>query len=609
MGVRSRITSHTRGREHFVRHFGRKTRFAGAVFCLLLVTVFCLFAAPNFSSTGGAPAVRAQLAPTTANPTIANNVTVHSDSVSLGSTLDASGTATTAQGPVANTSVALHMGDIVVAHTQTNQKGEYAFSAPININYLPAVFSGNAAVYTVVEPTSPGLTSTPSAVTNLPVNATPVYAIAVIVVVVVLLCLFVFGRRRGLEKVTTKDARAPIHARLSAWTAIRHALWIAWKDLLDISRNRMGLAMLILMPLFMMGMVGYIFPSNSGMSHVPVALANLDTARGNTSLGTKFVSQLESVNNKTGMMDLSTVSSADAVRSNIQNGQQSAGIIIGSNFTSNLKAGKQADVTIVVDQSSPQTASLVQTELTQTIGQMGTQAATFGLNQTYKTPLNYSLAQVAPYNVQTTGTVPGQTNYFQFVAPGIMAMVVMMSLMTGLPHAISYEREIGTLDGMLAAPVHRMSILGGKVIAQTTRGMLQGLIVLGLSIALFGVVIQGSMVLVLGLLLLTVFSIVGLGILITSFTSTEETATMIMMTLTFPMMFLSGVFFPIQQMPQFMQVIAQFLPLTYAVTAMRRVVVLGVGLPAISTEVIVLFVFGVVLLSVALAAFERAMKR
>ncbi|MGA2884355.1 MAG: ABC transporter permease [Halobacteriota archaeon] len=393
-------------------------------------------------------------------------------------------------------------------------------------------------------------------------------------------------------------------------SGIRHALWIAWKDLLDISRNRMGLVMLILMPLFMMGMVGYIFPSNSGMSNVPVALVNLDAAQGNASLSTKFVAQLNALNNKTGMMDLSTVGSATDVKSNIQNGQQSAGIIIGSNFTSDLKTGKQADVTLVLDQSNPQTASLIETQLTQAIEQMGTQTATYGLNQTYKTPLNYSLAQVAPYNVQTTGIVPGQTtNYFEFVAPGIMGMVVMMSLMTGLPHAISFEREVGTLDGMLAAPVHRMSILGGKVIAQTTRGMMQGIIVLALSIVLFGVVVQGSIALILGILLLGVFSLVGLGVLITSFTSTEETATMIMMTLTFPMMFLSGVFFPISQMPQFMQVIAQFLPLTYTISALRQVVVLGVGVPAISRDIVILFGFGIVLLSAALVAFEHAMKR
>jgi ABC-2 type transport system permease protein len=62
-------------------------------------------------------------------------------------------------------------------------------------------------------------------------------------------------------------------------------------------------------------------------------------------------------------------------------------------------------------------------------------------------------------------------------------------------------------------------------------------------------------------------------------------------------------------MPDFMQVIAKFLPLTYAVTALRRVVVLGVGIQAISTDIIVLFGFGTVLLFIALMVFERAMKR
>lgn len=392
-------------------------------------------------------------------------------------------------------------------------------------------------------------------------------------------------------------------------SAVLHGLWIAHKDLLDFSRNRLALVMIVVMPLFMMGMVGFIFPSSSGMSHVPVALVNLDVAEGNTSLSTQFVAQLQALNNKTGMMDLSTAASADDLKSNIQNGQQTAGIIIGSNFTSNLKSGKQADVTLVIDQSNPQITDMVQGTLTQAIGQMGTQTAAQGLNLTEKTPLNYSLARIAPYNVQTTGVVSGPSNYFQFVAPGVTAMVVMMSLMTGLPHAISFEREVGTLDGMLTAPVHRMSILGGKVIAQTVRGMIEGFVALALAILLFGVVVHGSMALVLGLLLLTVFSIVGLGILITSLTGTEETATMIMMSLLFPMMFFSGVFFPLQLMPSFMQVIAQFFPLTHAVTALRRVVVLGAGISAISTDVIILFGFGIVLLLVALVAFEWAMKR
>jgi ABC-2 type transport system permease protein len=216
---------------------------------------------------------------------------------------------------------------------------------------------------------------------------------------------------------------------------------------------------------------------------------------------------------------------------------------------------------------------------------------------------------IQPYNVQFTGIVPGSSNYFEFIAPGITCMVVMMSLMTGLPHAISYEKDMGTLDGMLVAPTSRLSIILGKVLAQTVRGIVQAAIIFALAVLLFGVVIYGSLLLVVALIFLTVFSFVGLGILITSFTDREETATMVMMTLMFPMMFLSGVFFPIQQMPWFMQDIAHILPLTYATTAMRKVMVLGAPISAVLTEITVLLGFGVVLLAVAVPMFRKAMTR
>jgi ABC-2 type transport system permease protein len=670
----------------------RKARLATVlVLVVVIMGGFVLAALP-----GGVRPVGAQASKAPSSTTVTNTLTVSSSSISLGSVLEARGQVSANGTPLPNASVALHMGDINVANTQTDQNGRYAFSVPVGANYFPAAFSNGATVYTVVEPQNSSFVNTLSPATSVPVNLAPLYTIIALITAAVVIVCYLFVRRfrekgaavvgaarpsrraaapvvalefsrngvaramiilRGVKSavlhglwIAHKDllefsrngvARAMIILRgvksavlHGLWiahkdllefsrngvaramiilrgvkSAVLHGLWIAHKDLLEFSRNRVALVLIIIMPLFMMGMVGYIFPSNNSISHVPVALVNLDAAQGNTSLSTQFVAQLQALNNKTGMMDLSTAASAADVKSSIQNGQQSAGIIIGTNFTSNLESGQQADVTLIIDQSNPQLENLVQGSLTQAIGQMGTQTAVQDLNLTDKTPLNLSLARVAPYNVQTTGVVSGPSNYFQFVAPGITAMVAMMALMTGLPHAISFERDVGTLDGLLAAPVHRMSIVGGKVIAQTVRGMIEGLVALALAIFLFGVDVHGSMALVLGLLLLTVFSIVGLGILVTSLAGTEETATMIMMSLLFPMMFFSGVFFPLQLMPSFMQVIAQFFPLTHAVTALRRVVVLGAGISAISTDVIILFGFGIVLLLVALVAFEWAMKQ
>ncbi len=82
-----------------------------------------------------------------------------------------------------------------------------------------------------------------------------------------------------------------------------------------------------------------------------------------------------------------------------------------------------------------------------------------------------------------------------------------------------------------------------------------------------------------------------------------------MKTLMYPMMFLSGVMFPVQQMPWYMQTISNFLPLTYASDALRKVMVLGAGIPAISTDLIILIAFGIVMTAIALPVFRRMMAR
>ncbi len=390
-----------------------------------------------------------------------------------------------------------------------------------------------------------------------------------------------------------------------------HSFRIAWKDLMELFRNRLGLVMLVLMPIFMMSMVGFIYPSESSVSDIPVALANEDAGYGAyPSPSATFIMLLGQMNAHTGMMVITNATDFDEVRNMIQSGEVEGGIVIASNFTSSLITGKQGTIIIVTDQSNPQMSATLQIALKEVFEQMGTmlaQETVRQLNQTVNE--GNSLAIVKPYSVQTEGAVAGDFSYFDFVAPGIMAMTVMMSVMTGLPAAISHEKEVGTLDGMMAAPINRLSIIVGKTLAQTARGLLQGVLILTLAVVLFGVTIHGSILLVFGLLLLGVFSFVGFGVVITSFAKDQETAMMIMMTFMFPMMFLSGVFFPIQQMPWYMQSISRVLPLTYLADALRKVMVLGAGVPTISSEFAILIGFGVVMTAIAIPVFKRAMTR
>jgi ABC-2 type transport system permease protein len=398
---------------------------------------------------------------------------------------------------------------------------------------------------------------------------------------------------------------------MSAKALMSNSLRVAWKDLMELFRNRLGLVMLVLMPIFMMGMVGFIFPSNNSLNHVAVGLANQDTPFGGSTVGSQvFLTALNGINNQTGMMDISNATDLATLKDSVQRGELEGGIVIPSNFTQSILSGQQGTLIIVTDNSNPQISAAMQSALTAVFQQMGTlvaqqniMAMNPGINATS------ALAVVQPYNIQVEGVVTGHSSYFDFVAPGIMAMTVMMSVMTGLPAAISQEKEVGTLDGMMVAPINRLSIIIGKTLAQTARGLLQGVLILVLASLLFGVSIQGNILLVFALLLLGVFSFVGLGVVLTSFAKDQETAMMVMMTLMFPMMFLSGVFFPVQQMPWYMQDLSKALPLTYAADALRKVMVLGAGIPQIATELTVLIVFGVVMIAIAVPVFKRAMTR
>ncbi len=397
--------------------------------------------------------------------------------------------------------------------------------------------------------------------------------------------------------------------RMGAKTMISHSLRIAWKDLMELFRNRMGLVLLILMPIFMMTMVGFIYPSETSMNNASIALVNEDTGFGGYNFSSTFITMLNSINDNASMMELKDASNLEDVREMIQAGDAEGGIILSSDFTANIMSGQQGTITIVTDQSNPQMSAIIQAVLNEVFNQMGTALAQQNVAEQLDIDPSNALAVVEPLDVQVKGAVEGDFSYFDFIAPGIMAMTVMMSVMTGLPAAISHEREVGTLDGMMVAPINRLSVILGKTLAQMARGILQGTLILVLATILFGVTVHGNILLVFALLLLGVFSFVGLGVVLTSFAKEQETAVMLMTTIMFPMMFLSGVFFPIEQMPWFMQAISKVLPLTYVADALRKVMVLGADIPMLTNELAILIGFGAVMIAIAVPVFKRAMTR
>jgi ABC-2 type transport system permease protein len=398
---------------------------------------------------------------------------------------------------------------------------------------------------------------------------------------------------------------------MTAKKILQSSFRIAWKDLKELQRNKLGLLMLILMPVLMMAMFGFIYPSGSSydMSNLKVQVVNLDVGYMNTTVSDAFTSAVNAVNEGSLKMQFSNGTTSQALTESIQRGDIDAGIIIPVDFTQCVLTGHQANITVVSDNSNPQVSAQVSGVLSGVVQAMSNQVAESKLASTLNITATEAAAYMVPYSVTSQGIVSGSTSYFDFIAPGMMMMTVMMSVMTGLPEAITMERQLGTLDGVMVAPVNRLSIILGKSLAQTARGLLQGVIIMLIAVTLFGVTIQGSVLLVFALLLLGVYSFVGLGITLTSIAKDQSTAVMIMMTIMFPMIFLSGIMFPVKMMPGFIQTISSFLPLTYAADAMRKVMVLGAGVTQISNDLLILVVFGAIMLAIAVPLFKRMMSR
>lgn len=377
------------------------------------------------------------------------------------------------------------------------------------------------------------------------------------------------------------------------------------KDLLEFRRNHVSLVLLFLMPLILLVMTGFIFPSDNTQQHMPIGLVNLDQGSGSM----EFILQLEASNNKTGYMDFSTFSNVIDARTAILEGKLYGAYIIPPGFSYNVTHGQSAKVIVYVDNSYPQQASQIQKAASDTVTSLSGAKAESNV-QVLGKEANESVnpgGVVFPYVPDVTNTIPGKTNYFNFLAPGIMIMIVMMAVMSGIPEAISKEKELGTFDGMLSAPINQISIIAGKTLALCIRGFIQCIAVLILAVVLFGVTIQGSILLAFFMLIIGIFSFIGLGIMAISMASDQSTGTMIMNILMFPMMFLGGVFFPIQQMPWFMQDISNVIPLTYAADAMRKIMLLNAGIGEVLYEIVILLGFGVVTMAIALVLFRRSM--
>ncbi len=162
-------------------------------------------------------------------------------------------------------------------------------------------------------------------------------------------------------------------------------------------------------------------------------------------------------------------------------------------------------------------------------------------------------------------------DFTQFMFPGIVGMMVLMgSLMAGI--SLVWDREFGFLKEVLVAPISRTSVAIGKTLGSATTALFQGIFILLLA-PLIGISLSlGTVLALIPLLFLLAASMGSLGILLATRIKSMQAFPVVMQMLVFPMVFLSGVFFPVEGLPAWMNVLVKLNPATYGIAPIRQVV-------------------------------------
>lgn len=197
----------------------------------------------------------------------------------------------------------------------------------------------------------------------------------------------------------------------------------------------------------------------------------------------------------------------------------------------------------------------------------------------------------------------GGTNYQVFIFPGILTMTVLFSsIFFGL--YIVWDKRIDFFKEVLVAPLSRLTIFAGKTLGGCTDALIQGSLILAFGVVL-GVSYSVQMVAIVMIFMLILASaVVSIGLIIGSFMESPEGFNMVVSFLVFPLFFLSGALFPIDNLPSWLRAFTTLNPVTYAVDGMRGVI-LGVSTFPVMMDLGILLGFAAVMLGIGSIAFSR----
>lgn len=366
----------------------------------------------------------------------------------------------------------------------------------------------------------------------------------------------------------------------------RSDLWpMLWKEFLQLRRDRLTIAMMLGIPAIQLLLFGYAIQTE--VRHLPTVV--LDESR--TPESRALVARMINTGN---FDEAAAVQDRSDVRAWIERGDASAAIIVPPTYAADLKRGRGAEAQVIVDAADPMSSSAALSG-----AQLAGEAEAMARSGRPGPPP--VIVSVRPwYN-------PGQRSAV-YIVPGIIGVLLSMTLVLITSVSIVREREKGTLEQLIVTPIGKTSIMIGKLAPFVIVGYVQITVILVLGVLLFRVPVAGSVPLLYLLALPFIVANLGVGLLLSTLVRTQSQAMQLGFLFLLPNILLSGFMFPRAAMPAIAQWIGAALPLTYFLEILRDVLVKGVAGTMLVPEAIALSFFAVLTVAVSVRRFAKTVE-
>ena len=359
------------------------------------------------------------------------------------------------------------------------------------------------------------------------------------------------------------------------------------KEFIQMRRDRLTLGIMVGVPVIQLLLFG--FAIQTDVRHIPTVV--LDESR--TPSSRDVIAAFENTGN---FRIVAHVDGRAALDAWIARGDAQAGIAVPYDFPRDLVRGTTATIQVIVDASDP-------------LSSQAALAAAAGVAQMRNLAILSAEAgrRTLPLETRVRPRYNPGLRSPNYIVPGLVGVILTITLVLVTAMAIVRERERGTLEQLIVTPITKTELMLGKIAPYVGVGLVQMTTVLLLGRFVFDVPLTGNVLLLYVIALVFVVASLALGLFVSTLVRTQQQAMQASFFFVLPNILLSGFMFPRQAMPVVFQLLGTLLPLTHFLKVLRGILLKGVGVAELWPEMVILLVFAAGLIALAVRRFQKTL--